>query len=547
MYQSGTNSFDPDIDRAGFAERTLFTYLLHDSADRLHESAMNLKHCDECGHCCEQCSARRAHFKMCAVLFAGVVLGRDAVSSGEERYYWLSVAGIDSVAEDPRATPLGYLELLRKMTGLASLQLLEFFEDAADEGRHLDCPDYGFSFHSHEYLYALAEVGLAQHALLGLIARHANSGESIGDDGAPLWLGTSSLMKAVLRGSRWIDEQRFTMWDEHTGDRIEKISDMLMFGRSLARFERTFVELHLFGASAWSVERSDGRVVLRSRPPDGEPVTVPFVIGEVYRMALRFASLVYSELVPLLRESGTAEDGDEESPNMVSPLLALNMLVGLFVEQYADIRCETARFAELTGSSAEELVGFSEDCSDSELSTIFGSDASSVRAFLNWFNEDVLEVQSRLMTWVDQQHVDIEVDLVFRELNSGVQDDGSAPNGTDRQILEVVSTEHKAIELLAKVASARRYYMTGLSASTGQQGTHPRPRVSEWTQTYGYHAVVTNLTHKVVKLCEKLSELGVGKFSSTQMLGLSYETIKLLEVVHRSHALILRDEQRWTR
>lgn len=478
----------------------------------------------------------------CAVLFAGVVLGKDAVSSDEERDYWLRVAGIDSTAQNPRATPLGYLVLLRKMTGLACLQLRDFFEDAADERRHQDCPDYSFSSDSHEYLHAMAEVGLAQHALLGLIARHANSGESIGDDGGPLWLDSASLMRAVLRGSRWLDEQSSKIGDHETGGQIEQMSDMLMFGRSLARFERTFVELHLFGASAWSVERSDGRVVLRSRPSDCEPVTVPFVIGEVYRMALRFASLVYSELVPLLRESGSAEDGDEEYLNSVSPLLALNMLVGLFVEQYADIRCETARVAELTGASAVELVGFSEDCSDSELSTTFGSLASSVRAFLNWFNEDVLEVQSCLMTWVDQQHVDMEVERVFRELNSGVQDDGSAPNGTDRQILEVVSTEHKAIELLAKVASARRYYMTGLSASTGQHGTHPRPRVSEWTQAYGYHAVVTNLTHKVVKLCEKSSELGVSKFNSTPMLGLSYETIKLLEVVHRSHALILRDE-----
>ena len=496
----------------------------------------------------------------CAILFAGVVLGRDAVSSDEERDYWLRVAGIDSAAHNPRATPPWYLALLRNITGITCLQLLDFFEDAADEGRHRDCPDWRFSSDSHEYLHALAEVGLAQHALLDLMARRANSGEPlvdtsdpIGVDGGSRWLDSASLKRAVLRGSRWLDEQSSTMVDQQTEDQIETMSDMLMFGRSLARFERAFVELHLYRASTWCVERGDGRVVLRNRPPDSEPDTVPFVIGDVYRMAVRFGSLVYSQFVEFLGESGSAEDEYEEYPNSVSPSLALHMLVGMFVEQYADIRCEAARIAELTGVSVGELVGFSEDGSDSELSATFGSLASSVRTFLNWFNEDVLEVQSRLKTWVDERYLDMEVERVFRELNSGVEDDESAPNRTDRQVLHVVSAEHKAITLLAKVASARRCHMTGLNASTGQQGTHRRPsalgtprrpRISEWTQSYGYHAVVTNLTHKVVKLCETSSEMGVSKFNSTWMFGLFCETIKLLEVVHRSHALILRDERR---
>ena len=78
-------------------------------------------------------------------------------------------------------------------------------------------------------------------------------------------------------------------------------------------------------------------------------------------------------------------------------------------------------------------------------------------------------------------------------------------------------------------------------------GARPRRRVSEWTQSFGFHAAVTNLTMHLLNLCWTSFAMGTSKFNSTPLLPELVHAVKVLELVHRSHGLILRDERRKSR
>lgn len=280
-----------------------------------------------------------------------------------------------------------------------------FFDFAVDEDIHRGCQEHGYSSDWHEHLYAVAEVSLAQHALSDLIARHAEHGgldarakDVVGMDGLDDWLDAKWFKSAVAYGFRWVDRATSELI-ENVGisDQIDRMRQLITMCRSLAHIERTFVELRVTGDSSWYVEREEGKVVLRNRPPGFEAYTVRFVIGVVYRLAIRCTSNVSNAYGRFVDHSVAGYGRDMENSDSVDPSFSDEMLVGSFVMLYCDIRCELARLLELTGASAAELGALGDEPSNSELVDVFGHSAPSVRRFLIWFDGHVLGLGQRLV------------------------------------------------------------------------------------------------------------------------------------------------------
>ena len=555
MSRFDPNFFVANSDQCGFASLELFTCILHDSVNRVSECGLNPPHCNGCGYICGECYSRKRQFRDCVVLVAGVVLGKEAVLSGEEREYWLGIAGVDSVELGLKDTPLELLEELHEVMGIACRHLRQLFEFAVDEDRHRDCHEHRYSSDWHEYLYAVAEVGLAQRVLSDLIAQHAAYGdgarakELVGMDGIDEWLDGQSFKWAVTYGFRWVDRATSELMENvGTSGQIDRMHQLMMMCRSLAHIERTFVELRVAGDSSWCVEREDGKAVLRNRPPNFEVGTVRFVIGLVYRLAIRCTSMVSDAYGRFANQSVKADVRDMEDSDSVDPSFSEDMLVSSFVMLYCDIRCELARLLELTGASAAELRALADEPSNSELVDVFGQSAPSVRRFLSWFDGDVLELGQHLVAWIDRQYVDTAIDGVFRSLNSSDRDEESGYAWKGLQRLEILKFELNAIELVARVSSARRCSVPGMGAIASEPhlaraSTRAHRRVSEWTQSFGFHAAVTHLSMHILNLCVTSFEMGTSKFNSTPLLPLLVNAVKVLEVVHRSHTLILRDER----
>ena len=554
MSRFDPNVFDADKDRCGFAELRVFNHLLElSAAHHLVASRTNLGHCNRCiyccSHCCERCSRRWEEFRQCAILVAGVVLGKDAVSSGAERDYWKGVAGVDAM-ELPSSR---YLVILYEAMGDVCKELYAHFKVAVNPRRHQGCQDPELAGDWHKYLYAVAEVGLAQHALTKLIRRQIVDRESavvldemVVENGIDKWLDRESLASELEHGFRWVDDYRTHLAAAKADGRIEIKAELVKCALSLAHIERAIVELRLSVDSTWRAERIGGKVVLRNRVPGREPDTLPLVIGELYGTVTRFASQVKDNLVWSMDDDLEVPDEDDEGvPDLVNRRVPYSVrrlqAVSWFTSVYAEIRCELACVAELTGATAGELGALADDCTGPELSEVFGPDAVQVRTFLSWFHENALELQRGVARWVKNRNDDIAVEEAFRRSASSVGGEDSDPDLRDRQLMAVLRQELAGIDFVANVARARRCQLPSRRAEIEQPeafatSARSRQRVSEWTQAYGYHYAVSSLTENALEMSKMLTDSG----SPAAMLVLT-EIVRVLGVVHRSQGDILRD------
>ena len=547
--------------RAGLAEFTVFSSSFGVAVKSLFESASSLSHCDEGPHSCEQCSFARLVYLRRTHDLADVVLGRVAAVDGSELGFWSGIGfSEDYLAGSPELQramlPLliNMRDWLRETWGLLDIIFLE----TADP-EHLDDDQGSFGRHLPRVLDSMASVGLARRALTIMIEEIGGDEESA--DGTSGQTGGKS-ETPLLVADRFNGYVRFAI-----GRLVAKASDYsiardrgfeptepeiedLGLYVAVARFERAFAELRLSSGSSWRAEAEDGVVRLVNSQPNITEEYVPVFIGDLYVRATRSIGGRFHKIVEVLellsefeeREAGQVTISDElDHVNRQTIALGKELVqenlgeILRFLNLYAVLRYELARFAEITGVKTSELTAFSDDHNASALDSCYGEALAAVQEFLKWFRAEAHEVGERV--W----------DRLGNDLDKMVEGKESYARGEDQQRLAQLVVSHgEAVARTVAIVRAQRVLSPdkrdGLDQSSkrpsrdseSQCSSQPRP---EFMQDKEYLANMENLTSKLTRLIGIFYDTGPEDFGILAQWEFGH-VIRLIGLLHSSHATV---------